>query len=792
MKIPKLNNPLKMYYWIVNTVSTSVIALLTVALLVAASPAAYAMKSDTSDEDVDDWQVLAEGFIGKMKKPKNSKKNKENYIAAMDLSSYKIKSLWLRTGVEGLYVASIADLAAGLNKKEKNIRKNAKKGKLGLLNEGDIASWYFDSVSDNIYFVGETYDTLYTGQNAYHFFRATGKKSKAYAQPMDETDDTPTGAVGTPAPFSDTLRFEEEPGMEAQALFNVKDEENADYFFWARFFTGGPPLDVPLEIPNPVAGDTAQLRITMRGFSDLTEGDDHYVAAKLNTVSIGAVLIWDGFDEATLVADIDSSLLDPGGANILTLENVSPTPSGVYLNYVEVDYLRYPVAFNESLWLHDVAAGVQKVTSYIGGNILVIESPATDDATVRKDAAVTFNGSDYDVTFETPGGKDYLVVEQGSAGLAVVEPNIPSSLLSKKNKSDYLIISPRDFAGAAIKLANYRYNRFGHIKIVWLDDIYDVFAHGRVDPFAITRFIDHVETVWKKTPDYGVFMGKGTTDHKDRDEYGDSFIPPVFASTPWFLAPSDDRLLGGDNTAPFAFSRLPIVDNQEGEDYVDKLMDYENSSANNEAVLIADNPDIAGDFHTNSDFLANRLDSLASTTSTKYYHQGKYLNFPDAPVANPLFNPGVVRGFLTQSATWEAAYHSYDGHGSHTRMGGLSGAAEGENFIHVDDVVSLTNSEYGILSALTCLAGGYELPGTRSLAGALVLNPTGGIVAAFSPTGFSLDAEAQTIGNAFVDSLFGSNDTIGNAAANATADPGLSTFMSRIYAVLGEPALYLR
>ncbi len=76
---------------------------------------------------------------------------------------------------------------------------------------------------------------------------------------------------------------------------------------------------------------------------------------------------------------------------------------------------------------------------------------------------------------------------------------------------------------------------------------------------------------------------------------------------------------------------------------------------------------------------------------------------------------------------------SYDGHGSTAQVGDYR-----ELFITADDANALTNSVYPIFTALTCGVGDDTLPGTRSLAGALVLNPGGGAIASVAPTGLSL------------------------------------------------------
>ena len=85
------------------------------------------------------------------------------------------------------------------------------------------------------------------------------------------------------------------------------------------------------------------------------------------------------------------------------------------------------------------------------------------------------------------------------------------------------------------------------------------------------------------------------------------------------------------------------------------------------------------------------------------------------------------------------------------------------------------------------------MPGMRSLAGALVLNPEGGAMSALAPTGLSLDDDAQVLGNVFVDTLF-NGESIGEAirATKSLTEDEISTFMPRIYSVVGEPVVYAR
>ncbi len=683
-------------------------------------------------------------------------------------------ALWLRTGVEGVYEVALTDLANEMAIDPSIIRRLAGFGMLELKNAENPVSWYFDSVADSLIFVGETYDTFFTDENAYYF-----RPNSNNGQPMLESINMPTVAIGSELAFNESLKFEEEPDL-VYALWTVKSEPDADYWFWDFLFGGFKDLiEVPLNIPNPAATGSAQLQVTLRGWTDLEAGDEHQVFAELNGVAVGSPVTWDGFDEIVLVADFDQSLLDPTGNNTLQLRNIydDGTHPGQWLDQVEIDYARLPVAVDGKLWLHDIELGVQTVTGFTSQDILVFESPEAGgvETILRRDGRVESDGlGGYKVTFTAVGGVDYLVAERSTSTTALLEADELSTLNNSKEVADYMIIAPREFTGTAQALASYRRNKFGFVKIVWLDEIYKKYNAGREDPQAITRFMEEVNQTWPVLPAYMMLIGKGSLDHKNRMGYGDSFLPVVFTDTPWVLAPSDDRLLGGNGDAPFAIGRLPITNDGQGIAYVDKLIAHEASVPGSQyfdAVLVADDDDKAGDFHANSDAIATRLtDSLGFLGTTKLYH-------PD----------NQVRNNLILSSTWDnAGYISYDGHGSATQAGTGS-----EDFIKVTDAEVLTNSSYPIFTGLTCAVGDFSLPGMTSLAAALVLNPGGGAIASISPTGLSLDLDAQILGNAFVDNLYNGNNTIGNAVDQAKQQTQGSTFafMQRIYTVIGEPAI---
>ena len=114
----------------------------------------------------------------------------------------------------------------------------------------------------------------------------------------------------------ESIKFEEEPSV-TFSLAIVADERDADYWFWDFLFSNGQnAFTVPIELPNPVASGSAEIRIVFRGATDINaNGNDHEVAIELNGTSIGQNIVWDAFDEVEFVATFDQSLLNPEGNN---------------------------------------------------------------------------------------------------------------------------------------------------------------------------------------------------------------------------------------------------------------------------------------------------------------------------------------------------------------------------------------------------------------------------------------------------------------------------------------------
>lgn len=731
----------------------------------------------------DAWQPLAGGYMARRRVPARLELPVAERRAPATQSPARSDglnkasgglSIWLYTDVPGLYSVSLDAVAAETGISVKTLHAAAKSRRLNLTNAGRDVPYYYDSAYQRLLFAGEAYTTFYTDENAYRL--VTSQRPHPYL--ISALNVRPTELPpGQSQPFREVLQFAEETDMMYSTWLYPTDPD-ARYWFWDYLYgSSKPQIQVPLPIPNPAATGTARLQVKLHGFTNQYPGDEHRVYAKINGVPVGSELVWDGLAPAELTADFNPSLLHADGDNTLTLHTVydaaHPWP-GQLLESVAVEYDRLPVATDGQIWLRDVTQGLQEVTGFSCPDILVIESPI-QNAVLRSDAYIHMSeDGTWAVTLNTRPGKDYLVAEMPALLDPAFDARPQTNLLASRQGADALIIAPREFAGTAQDLAELR--RAGHDEavVVWLDDIYKSFSAGRVDPYAIGKFMDYVRTQWSQVPATVTLLGKGSLDRKDCMGYGDNFLPILMTSTPWALYASDNRLLGfDDGVAPVAIGRIAITNDDEGRAYVNKLRTHasrDNTQAAERAVVVADNPDSGGSFYKDADLLAVRLQDLGVWWVETLYH-------PTDP----------VRATLIQSAAWESGLITFSGHGSATQLGTLS-----ETFLRAGDAAALRNGSCPVFLALTCASGDDSLPGVRSLASTLVLNPQGGAIASLAASGLSFNSDAHVLAHAFIENLYGSHINVGEALVGAKQDTAgrMAVFMAPLYSIIGDPSVY--
>ena len=179
---------------------------------------------------------------------------------------------------------------------------------------------------------------------------------------------------------------------------------------------------------------------------------------------------------------------------------------------------------------------------------------------------------------------------------AAIERDAPSRLRTRDNGADYIVLTHADFRAAADRLAEWRAagDRFGRMQTLTVDvqDVYDEFSGGLVDPMAIRSFVNYAVDNWDPAPYFICLMGDGTYDYKNNTGTSHPNWMPAYQEgvsmyDEWYV-----RVEGEDRIPDLSIGRLPVQSASEAEGVVDKLIAYDSSPEvgpwQTRALLVAD------------------------------------------------------------------------------------------------------------------------------------------------------------------------------------------------------------
>jgi hypothetical protein len=345
---------------------------------------------------------------------------------------------------------------------------------------------------------------------------------------------------------------------------------------------------------------------------------------------------------------------------------------------------------------------------------------------------------------------------------------------------DWLLLAPREFLEAAKPLVALRRSQGLRALAVAVEEVYQEFGGGESGPEPLKAFLQYAYEHWRRPSfRYVVLLGDSTYDPRDYLKTGvKDRIPfhPVKTSYLWTASDPSYAAVNGEDLLPdVAVGRLSAGSLAEARILVDKLVAYESAGRRfgGRAVLLADNQDLGGPFEADADEVAAGV--LQSREVQKIY----------------LRDVGAgMRAEIRGAFDGGAGLMSYIGHGA-------TAVWASENVFNNSDVPSLgLQAEQPLLLTLNCLNGFFHFPPFDSLTEALLKAEGKGAVAAFSPSGLSLDAAAHRYHQALLEEIeSGRHPRLGDAllaAQAAYADSGRFPELLAIYHLFADPAQSLR
>ena len=538
------------------------------------------------------------------------------------------------------------------------------------------------------------------------------------------------------------------------------------------------------------AVDSARLATLTLWLIGRTAGD-HRWAVQANGASIGEA-VWSGRTAVTATFSIPTGVLRDG-ANALSLRPV--LTESAWLDAFAVCYARgLGPAGSATTFEGSPSAAAYTVTLAASGPYRACD--VTDP--LRPIRLTGFRVDGQRITLGDPSGggpRRYHVAAEGAI-------RAPDRVRAQEDLwgfraaggaigADYLIITHPAFADAMGPLADLRRSRGLTVTVVNVLGIYDTYGDGRPDPEAIRRFIADAYANWSPRPVYVLLVGDGSFDPKRyRAESPPTYIPPYLLE----VGPAggetaaDNRYVcvdGDDNLPDLLLGRLPVRSADEARAIVQKIVDYETRPLpggwNASVLLVADDPDAAGDFPAISDSAAAYV--TAPFTTTRRYCAGSNSSQSDCPDTEG----AAIHSAILNDWNRGTLLVQYTGHSSWQQWAA-------ERFFHLDDLPALHNSRrLPVLVEATCFTSAFHRP-KPTLDEELVTRPDAGAVAAWGPTGLGASPGHQRLAAGFFRAVF--SDTVGTVGEatlagklNLLGAPVGSDLLDT-YVLLGDPALH--
>lgn len=651
-----------------------------------------------------------------------------------------------------------------------------------LKNRGRQVPYFIANDNKGIYFYAEDIESPYTDKNVYWVERGRGNLM-------------PTLSGGGPVPvevsqtFLDTVHIEQNT-LPVLAFVN---DPASDFWTWGDDFVyaGEPGLDIQnftfsvYGVGVSPVDESAMLTVELLGLTDT----EHHAEIWLNDALVGECR-WSGISRESFTFKFNQSLIKDmlAADNTITVRGI--LDKNVPYSYITVDsfdinYHRKYDAVNNALIFSGGPNNIITVEGFSSANIHVLDiSDAKNPKRIDQTTIDSIGPENYRASF-VPSAPQTLYLVASAAGMKTPVDTIidtPSSLKSRWNYANYIIITPKELKSTAESLAKYRQTLFRFTKLVDVEDIMDEFNDGIFSPEAIRSFLAYAYNNWFIQPRYAVLIGEGTYDYKDFDGAGGNLLPPLLVSTPDGLVASDAALgdIDGDGLPEIAVGRLPVLTTDELTAVINKIRTYESGTDNswrNRIVMIADHSQEGADFPMDSD-------SVAELLPHTYQISKIYMSQQSLSAARTMLMNAFLNG---------AGLINYIGHGGPDRL-------QQYGLLLSSDVDLLTNKyKLPVLTAMTCAAGDFSHPGYDSLAELLLTKDEGGAIAVWSPSGYSSNEQAVVLDKEFFRSFFlaGASgrrligDVVLESLGNAR-NRGVSDFMLQIYNIIGDPALILK
>jgi hypothetical protein len=458
----------------------------------------------------------------------------------------------------------------------------------------------------------------------------------------------------------------------------------------------------------------------------------------------------------------------PGDRSVLRMQFVTRNSAAEgRIDWAEILYPRRFEADNDSLLFTspDTSALVEYTVSKFSSRDIVAFD-ITDHKNVKQITGLTFDQADASLAkFQVPqtsgSVREFIAVgPKGFRTAANVKRVANSNLHGLSGGADFVILSPTEFLADAERLRAHRQqNDQLRSLVVNIDQVYNEFSSGMLDPVAIRDFLKFTQTTWTIKPQYVLLFGAGSFDYKNIRKLSDrNWVPPyeslesnVQIST---LASDDFFAMLDPSTRQISIpiGRLPLRSIDDAKNVVDKIVSYDTSRSydtwRNRITFAADDglttTGDEGDIHTSqSELLAQSYTPDAFNKEKIFIVQYPTVNTSTGrtkPTANSALDQAINQGMVILNWT---------GHGNTQQWAH-------ENIFSVTQDFPLINNKgkLFLLVAATCDFARYDYDKDVSAGEQLILMKGRGAIGAVTANRVVFSQENAYLNQRFYSHLF--------------------------------------
>lgn len=365
--------------------------------------------------------------------------------------------------------------------------------------------------------------------------------------------------------------------------------------------------------------------------------------------------------------------------------------------------------------------------------------------------------------------------------------------------AELLIITPRVFWEQAEALAAFHVEHDGmDCAIADVDEIYNEFSTGMVDPTALRDVIRMLYLRSEGHLKYVLLLGKGTHDFKNYKGIDNNFVPTYenaynpcsetgsMCSDDYFALMDEEEGSNCDGMVDIGVGRIPITTPEQGDAVIRKILHYVDLEAmhgdwKNNHLIMADND--AKIYATYAETVSSIVDTVWPVATVKKLYIDSY------PVVSTPSGDRVPMAHQALMDYFEKGIHvlSYMGHGGVKNL-------SGEWVLALSDILSLSNYDrLPFIHTATCEFSKFDKPDVVSGGELLLLNPNGGAIALLTtvrPTqAITNQHMSKSVSEHLYEKLDGQNLRFGDFYRIAKSDSKYYKKSNIVYVLMGDPAL---